>query len=437
MLDEWKEYEEYTFDLSQKPFACSLRLKNVTLQKGLSGISRAMTVVARHGLFEEIPEEPAFPGGFQSARIVSADAFGERPEEEQKGRIRYAKDCVRLWCGDSLEIVPCSAEQVKLKDWLPRYLTVLTEKEKNPLSEEDALKLRKDLVYRITGKNPRKETTDAGTDFAGLLASCAAAGTGMEFGPFHEVIFENEEAEQNDFNKVTYDRIIARALRQGPLKKYYLAAERDYEEDCKKDSKEDGKEDSKDKILYIKGNAAGVRLKSDLLLKITAAYLLADRKKKSEMRLAGPVGQGDGSALDGEQQKKFGMATTGPGGAEDGSAPEEKAKEAAGEGETEYPYRRVVWADITNWMSGKGKIENPDLAALQYHDKPVFEKLTMNMVSKVRPRNVKQGSEYPGYLDRYGWKILEESELEAARQAHPQWIFYEDQGSGQPLKRME
>lgn len=165
MLNEWIELQQYTFapecDDGIKP-----RLNHRNICNKLSGIERAMTVIARYCYYHHAPERPA------AQRIALAEAV------------------LKSWCGGESE---CPDGFTQLQNWLPRYIEqiLLIQVADSPVSVS---RLRKALTAL------QSKQTEFDRKF--LL-------------PY----ISDDEANRwiNDYKKITYDSIIANAIAQGPL----------------------------------------------------------------------------------------------------------------------------------------------------------------------------------------------------------------------------
>ena len=100
MLDEIKEFEQYTFDLNdEKTYAAPLkksdcRLKKTPLIKDFSGITRALTIIARYYMFNK----------------NNSNVFNVKD-------VDYIKEVLRAWCGfQTKEYIP------EIDGWLNLYI---------------------------------------------------------------------------------------------------------------------------------------------------------------------------------------------------------------------------------------------------------------------------------------------------------------------------
>lgn len=194
MLNEIGEFEQYT---NTAPFGN--RLKYNTLIKGtFSGLERAMTMIARRVIF-----------GLNNELQLNV----EKAED-----FEAVEKCLQIWCGFSEDDDPRIPN-----GWLKAYL-------------QNMLILYKGKPQSIKKINERRqELSDKEKNFK------------------RSIFFISEK---NAFRAINYERIIARAVLLGQLKRYYLFC-RFTEDDLKRLRPEDRK-----------------FLKKDVVLKLTAYYLL-------------------------------------------------------------------------------------------------------------------------------------------------------------------
>ena len=194
MLNEIGEFEQYT---NTAPFGN--RLKYNTFIKGtFSGLERAMTTITRRVIFGLNNEAPL--------------------DVEKEADFEAVKNCLKIWCGFSKD----NDSRVS-NGWLKAYLNnMLTFYEGKPQSIKKINERLQDL--------PAKEKQ------------------------FESSIFSISE--KNVFRAINYERVIARALLLGQLKRYYLFCRFMADELRTKDRK---------------------LLKKDVVLKLTAYYLLEKR----------------------------------------------------------------------------------------------------------------------------------------------------------------
>ncbi len=283
MLNEIKEFEQYTRpDFTPKSPDIRLKYKPL-IANGFSGIERAMIVIARHFLFDD-----------------SGKVLDER-----------ADNALRLWCGE--KAASLDEETEALRDWLPNYIrnVFLADKVKactvrgvydrteasdpqpdGVIGAKNAVEvLPEDLISAAeeVGKaESAEEAVDKASSLPELLqehlANLSGAHAKALLNAYYNRIapivnctnalntlkeskrklyaksmfqegFSDEETDSysNDSKAITYDSVIAKGFRQGPLKRYYLCCS--------------------DKAV-IDAVAGKSERKRDLLLKTTAAWLL-------------------------------------------------------------------------------------------------------------------------------------------------------------------
>ena len=179
MLDEYKEFEEYTYDIGniQDPperirwgmLQVRYSQKTGRGKYSFAGMNRPLSVIARFFLFRD------------GASVKEAAA-----------RAQEVKNILCCWCGSAAGIPGnLPAEYAHLDRWFPRYLTTII-----PDSIDDA---------------GREKV---------LQNQCQKAGERKEKGYLRKV-FPNRISDY-DYFAIGYDRVIANALRTGPLHRYAL-----------------------------------------------------------------------------------------------------------------------------------------------------------------------------------------------------------------------
>lgn len=177
MLDEWKEYEQYTADLTAANAPRRMRYDNLT--DSFASVPRAMTIVAR--------------------RVLDGRNTPER--------IAFARDCLRLWCGhaelgDGEGQIPLAeseadcALQAQLAGWFPRYLALLAADKRSANKEKAAEKLEKKAA-QFAVRGTRYDAPELDADRA---------------------------EKDSDLRAITYESVIADAINAGPLHTRYLVA---------------------------------------------------------------------------------------------------------------------------------------------------------------------------------------------------------------------
>lgn len=172
MLDELKEYEQYTFDLDGG-IPPDYRLREKTFLKSFSGLPRAMTTIARGCLF---------PLGDEAA-------LG----------LEVVENVLRHWCGfagEGDDALP--PKLAHLDRWVPRYIALLESSGDEGESKTVDKWLEKDENGNASGQ--RAKRLDRG-------------------------LFEGR-SDADDRNMAFYERAIAEAVRLGPLKQRVLVRNR-------------------------------------------------------------------------------------------------------------------------------------------------------------------------------------------------------------------
>ena len=342
MLDERFEYLEYTCFLGDEAAG---RLKYSTLRVNLSGLDRATLIIARHFLFEE----------------------GALSAENKQSRIDSAKAALRLWlsieeeCADGQTTACLNEEDIKnLNCRLYRYINkkIETEQKKAESLKSECFSVQASGSVEDNGSDT--DGTDTEKDNKNGWQKILDEFSNKRAG------YENDLYNAEYYKSITIDKQIARALRLGPLKRYYLAAQ--ISPLNKKGEPESGfklKTKSKKNAL-------------DLTLKLTAALLLEERRLR-----------------DFGSESIYGPA-----------------------------FRKYNKKDLANWCL-LDKVENNQLEWAKYNEKEVFEYFSDENTAFARLN--------PGYLKDFGWRILEENELDEFLKENPDGIFFSDQGSGKEL----
>lgn len=398
MLNEIKEFEQYTFPLDiENPV---VRLKHKALCNDLAGIARAMTIIARRSMFDTYKD----------------NTYGRTEKLER------TKNDLRVWCGDPRGNEGNATEGIVF-GWLPDYIAgILGEgkacKFEYYLMEEAGLsshpeyqEIRSDFrtlhenlrIDAFREKNQRETTLDLmeslrllfkelGVDeaqrkktsggYAPVYRIMHALFTLNErFGRngFNRALFSTNlnRAEKNDFKRVTYEKIIADAICAGPLRRRYLVCE-------KEDLAFIGYESAKKRTYpFSKGNRKNgtnlwsepTKKKADLIRKIVSAYLLEQKSRKAE-------------------------------GVVEGGAP-------------------VNLTDIANWLAGNTGVDS--LSKYTIEGRPLIVSDSIDNVAVI-------GID-PQWMKTCGWQVIEEDQLDKYLTDHPEGIFYSDHGSGDYLKK--
>ena len=164
MLNEIKEYEELTGAISSG-VACRLNVEVFKRKDRMSGLGRAMTIIARY----ELEKREYFTA----------------PKEKQKVIVEEVVQCLKEWIG----FAESDNELTAYNSWLKRYYTEII----LPLSEDAKAikpweKIEKEKKKQYAGKlmDPTRDVSD----------------------------YSNK--------KISYEQVIADAVYYGPLKRYYM-----------------------------------------------------------------------------------------------------------------------------------------------------------------------------------------------------------------------
>lgn len=422
MLNEIREFEQYTYPLdAEKP---SIRLKHGTICNELSGTARAMKIIARKSIFDH-------------------DGSGRIDQE----RINQAKNDLQVWCGD-LKGKPEKASDGIVFSWLPDYMVTQLGKEKaskfeTHLKEKKGLdafpsysdvcslfedvksfefdtfrdKVRRkelmDKAKRLSlfckelGKESGKseeEREESGKD----KDQPKAEGTSRLYGAFYNILkalntlngryggrgfnkkmFDDklDRTEKNDFKKITYEKIIADAIAEGPLTRYYLICEKDDLSDIEYVTKKTDKETNETKVKRsrpfqekIKKNrkiewSNSTKTKADIIMKSVAAVLLEQKSRDAKDLY-------------------------------DGAVPVNKT-------------------DIANWLAGYKK--TLELDQFEINGRRLFKSEKIDNVAAV--------SIDTDWMKSCGWRVIPENELDQYLSKNPETVFFSDPGAGAFLQK--
>lgn len=253
MLNEIKEYEEYTLPLESLSDIEKTRLKFFTLiKKSFSGLNRALTIIARHYIGNETAEFDEekiknYLRAWLGFEVVDSknNIIVEKPDGWLNNYIRkvflekYLQEC-RNNCAEFDKLFDISSTDsidnlVKKKEVIPKF-----DSDKDLSLSVGRLKYVIETLYNLRYKAKLFENTmfDTGNEKM------------------------NNSKQGNNFKQITYDLILANAFNLGSLKRYYLVC----------------KEEPFQKIIsYSEKKSKGTKLKvadKDLILKIVATYLL-------------------------------------------------------------------------------------------------------------------------------------------------------------------
>lgn len=394
MLNEIKEYEQYSFNLDcENP---EIRLKHKHMCNSLSGIARAMTIVARHSYFGN--------KGYSDIDSTLND--------------------LRVWCGDSRGDSEKTSEGPEFA-WLPNYLIKVLGKDKAEKFKDflkkgcktngskeyrEAYELFKELQNDLNAKTwkdkkRRKQLMKKAGKLKKLYKSIGESdeyapyirilgalevlsskydGYGFNSKMFNKVLTKQEIRnlkQRNDFKTIMYEKIVANAIVAGPLKRYYLVCEND---DLSKISKKTG---GSTKYVFANKNWSNpTKNKMDLILKTLCACLLEEKFQNAE---------------------KINGTNSG------------------NEAYVENWLVPVNKTDIANWLVGSIKID--ELKSFEIDNRPLFSMICLDNVSLV-------GVDLK-WVKECGWQIISEDDFDSYLESHPQAIFYSDFGSKHYLKK--
>lgn len=383
MLNELLEYEQYTYvfksDLNQN----YKRLKHGTLTNQLSGIERAMKIIAAHYFYED-------------------------DNKSREERIKTAKEALEFWCGIPTKETLVDEKQFEnINLWLPKYINGVLIKTKISdicalISKDDSIKGNEELCENLKDCFDEKKVvvgnaekfSEAFKSMATLLANKGYNDKKIKIlkqqignlvktarkienkkTQFGQRLYSDYDSKENDANKLTYDRIIANAIRHGPLKRYYLVCE------LKNEAELENK-------VYVKGKG---KAQLDVPLKLTAMYLLA--------------------------------------------TPKERRKTGA-----QYVPRfaAIKQCDLANWQTLDGKIQKDKIEkyyyisssedAKQTADKRLFEQLEQRIGGNYTKIRINEK-----WMKDFQWDIVEENELDAYLSEKKGRSFFRDDGAGKPL----
>ena len=261
MLNEIREFEQYSFNLDAPIDKANCRLKYAKLTDELSGRERAMTVVARWYIFKDDPEGKTFNENNVKNFLVSWCGFdneSKKPEYPNldKWFIRYIRnaffnyhvnECINEFQAKNL----LNTEVYKILKSLSVNLEI------------DVIKRKCFEIMQIKEfeKNSNLKKLYKAKECL-VYASSDSARSPKNL--FFQTMFPEKAKTDNDFRVIYYDRIIANALQMGKLQQYYLFCDIDpFERRIIAKARNNGTH-----TLKLLPND------KDFLLKITAYYLL-------------------------------------------------------------------------------------------------------------------------------------------------------------------
>ena len=181
MLDEIREYKEYTWDLDGDKFAERIKYGTLSKGKGFSGLERMLTIIARHFLYEE------------DDKVEQAD-------------IDAAYAAIRSWFSITNKDYKKKLNDERIKEidaiccWAQKYISnVLIEEVKKDKDKKKTLEKKLDWIKS--------------EDFRSRLVKSN---------------FENglpNKRKNSDEKEITIDRVVANAICRKKLRKFYLCCE--------------------------------------------------------------------------------------------------------------------------------------------------------------------------------------------------------------------
>ena len=253
MLNEIQEFKQYTFSHANNGGEVLPRLNHRNICNGLSGIDRAMTIIARY-----------FYYNFYVDKSVTVPV--------QQERLEAVREVLKAWCGFDGRTPDGYSH---LQGWLPQYIrkVLMADKLKNCrlYSEGDVgdhvrsqIEACLCLIEKVDDDSERLTTArklvelTCGSESATSLQRLSNALIDLkkkktEFSKrmFLDYISDDEASKwKNDFKKITYDSIIANAINMGPLINSVLISQIDPFTVIRK-AKGTIKDNDKDRILKM------------------------------------------------------------------------------------------------------------------------------------------------------------------------------------------
>ena len=197
MLDELREYELYTCEIDDSLFVGNdYRLRKYTfIGNSFSGLSRAMEIIARKHLFD-----------------------GDGSKWPDSKRMLEVENILKHWCccrpeeGDEADVVglgPLDPELQNLDCWVERYIESF--QYVNPRTGKSDEGKSKDALKKWRAKAAIEAEIEKAKEARKNMGRSRLA-------PLCDVEYQMK----HDQNHITYQKIIAEALRQGPLRRCYL-----------------------------------------------------------------------------------------------------------------------------------------------------------------------------------------------------------------------
>ena len=391
MLNERIEFEQYTYPLDAE--VAAVRLKHKQICNHLSGITRAMTIIARKSLSE---------GNLSTLE-----------------RVEQTKNDLRVWCGDLKGNPEETSSQIAF-GWLPDYIARILGKEKSEaferyLNEEPGLDLcprypeicsifqevqenfgidafrtaqsRERMQDRMkmlemycgelgTTKEQKNNSIKRFRPVSKILGTLDELNSRFKQDAFNKALFDRRlrKDDHNDYKKIMYDKIIADAITEGPLKRYYLVCSY---QGLSQVTFQTGKKISCPFRRAEHKWSEPTKRKADLLMKTIAAVLLEQRARKAD-----------------------------------------------------HPYKGFVPVNRTNIANWLASSSGTDSLSKYYIDNRFFLKTESF-------DNVSAFEIDSEWMTSCGWMVVAEEELDQYLKEHPNAEFYSDYGAGTYLRKNE
>ena len=263
MLNENKEFEQYSFNLDAPINKGNCRLKYATLTQSLSGRERAMIIVARWYIFENEPERKAFNEDDVKSFLASWCGFNDDSNNVEykhldKWFIRYIRNAFLKGCLEECIVEYTTKNHMKTEVY--KLLKTISADD-----EIGVLERKCNEIEHQIGEFEKNSNLAKLNKVKECLSYVYSNSPKSPKNIFSNTMFPKEPKTDNDFKNTYYDRIIANALHSGRLEQYYLVCDID---------------PFKNNNIVAKARNNGTATPKllpndkDLLLKITAYYLL-------------------------------------------------------------------------------------------------------------------------------------------------------------------
>ncbi|MBQ6298297.1 MAG: hypothetical protein IJK81_11550 [Selenomonadaceae bacterium] len=258
MLNEFGEYEQYTLSSEKLRNCKNRRLKYYNVKNSFSGLERLMTIITRHFIFhtpvgsdeDELREIlKAWCGFNHKAKTILPEHFNGWLNNYIKRVLAFETAC------------ECFQYESLLGDLKPVIEKLLNDRDfdiKEPLAILENFKFTNDDVPKRL-----KENTGKLKNLLKALDDFPNKGKNFSKNLFGVLNAEGD----TPFRAITYDRIIANALLAGGLRCYCLACDEEL---------------FQTNIILKDGKKLSLKKDKDIILKMTAEYLLQRRDSNQE-----------------------------------------------------------------------------------------------------------------------------------------------------------